>query len=182
MKFVPTTLPDIVLIEPDVFGDQRGFFMEVYHAQKFSEAGISETFVQDNHSGSQTGTLRGLHYQIKHAQGKLLRVTRGEIYDVAVDLRRSSPHFGKWSGVVLSEETRRQLWVPKGFAHGFYVLSDWAELIYKTTDFYAPEWERTLLWNDPALGIDWPLVDDRPPIISAKDAGGIPLASAETFD
>jgi len=182
MKFVPTAIPDVVVIEPRVFGDARGFFMETYQSKLFESAGIRANFVQDNHSGSQKGILRGLHYQICQAQGKLVRVIAGEVFDVVVDLRRGSPTFGKWVGTVLSAENKRQLWVPVGFAHGFYVVSDWAEFTYKVTDFYAPEWERTLLWNDPALGIEWPLVDGQPPVLSAKDANGKLLKDAELFD
>lgn len=182
MKFLPTEIPDIILIEPKVFGDKRGFFLESYHAERFAAAGILDTFVQDNHSGSRKGTLRGLHYQIKQPQGKLVRVIVGEIYDVAVDIRRSSPTFGRWVGTYLSAENRSQIWIPVGFAHGVYVTSDWAELIYKTTDFYAPEWERTILWNDPVLGIQWPFIADEPPILSPKDAQGIPLHQADLFD
>ncbi len=182
MKFIPTSIPDIILIEPRIHGDSRGFFMETYQAQKFADAGILADFVQDNHSGSQRGTLRGLHYQIRQAQGKLVRVVAGEVYDVVVDLRRSSPTFGQWVGILLSAENRRQVWVPTGFAHGFYVTSEWAEFVYKTTDFYAPEWERTLAWNDPQLGIHWPLVDGQPPVMSARDTRGQLLSEAELFD
>jgi len=182
MKFVPTMIPDILQIEPKVFGDDRGFFMETYQAKKFVDAGITATFVQDNHSGSRQGTLRGLHYQIKHPQAKLVRVIAGEVFDVAVDIRRSSPTFGQWAGVHLSAENKRQVWVPVGFAHGFYVLSEWAELIYKASDYYAPEWERTLLWNDPALGITWPLIEGKSPTLSAKDTRGTPLDQAELFE
>ncbi len=182
MQFIPTNLPDVILIEPRIFGDARGFFMETYQAQEFAAAGIQAQFVQDNHSGSTQGALRGLHYQLRHAQGKLLRCVAGEIYDVAVDIRRSSPHFGEWVGVRLSAENRRQLWVPPGFAHGFYVLSAWAEVTYKATDYYAPQWERSLLWNDPAIGVTWPLIDDQPPRLSPKDAAGLPLDQAETFE
>ena len=182
MRFLPTEIPDIILIEPKVFGDKRGFFLESYHAERFAEAGISDTFVQDNHSGSRRGTLRGLHYQIKQPQAKLVRVVAGEIFDVALDIRRSSPTFGRWIGTYLSTENRCQIWIPAGFAHGFYVTSEWAEIVYKTTDFYAPEWERTILWNDPALGIKWPLVDEGPPILSQKDAQGLPLQQADLFD
>jgi dTDP-4-dehydrorhamnose 3,5-epimerase len=182
MQFTPTSIPDVILIEPKVFGDERGFFMETYQEKVFAAQGIPTDFKQDNHSGSRQGTLRGLHYQIRQAQGKLLRVVVGEIFDVAVDIRRSSPTFGQWVGVCLSAENKRQLWVPPGFAHGFYVLSEWAELLYKASDLYAPQWERTLLWNDPALGIEWPLVNGQPPILSPKDAQGLPLSQAELFD
>jgi len=175
-------IPDIILIEPRVFGDERGFFMETYHARKLEELGIPDHFVQDNHSGSCQGTLRGLHYQIRHTQGKLVRVVVGEIYDVAVDLRRRSPAFRQWVGIHLSAENKRQLWIPPGFAHGFYVLSEWAEVVYKATDFYAAEWERTLIWNDPKVGITWPIEDGESPILSAKDAQGKTLDETEVFD
>jgi dTDP-4-dehydrorhamnose 3,5-epimerase len=181
MEFKPTVIPDILIIEPKVFGDERGFFMETYQAARFAAAGIEAKFVQDNHSGSGQGILRGLHYQIQQAQGKLVRVVAGEVFDVAVDLRRASPTFGKWVGQCLSAENKRQIWIPPGFAHGFYVLSEWAELVYKATEVYAPEWERTLLWNDPELGIQWPLVGGLPPILSSKDANGSPLRSVETY-
>lgn len=182
MNFTPTAIPDVILIEPKVFGDARGFFMETYQARTFADAGISCDFVQDNHSGSRRGTLRGLHYQIRQAQGKLLRVVAGEIFDVAVDLRRRSPTFGKWVACTLSAENHYMLWVPPGFAHGFYVVSEWAELVYKTSDFYAPEWERAILWNDPDLGIEWPLVEGVSPVLSAKDLAACPLHGAEIFD
>jgi dTDP-4-dehydrorhamnose 3,5-epimerase len=182
MQFNPTSLPGVILIEPHVFGDQRGFFMETYQVQKFAEAGIHTSFVQDNHSRSRQGTLRGLHYQIRHAQGKLVRVIVGEVFDVTVDIRRSSPTFGQWVHTILSAHNKRELWVPPGFAHGFFVTSRWAEVLYKTTDYYAPEWERTLRWDDPDLGIDWPLNAGQPPILSGKDAQGTPLCEAEIFD
>jgi len=182
MQFVPTAIPEVILIEPEVFGDARGFFMETYHASRFAQAGIQADFVQDNHSGSRQGTLRGLHYQIRHPQAKLLRVIFGEVYDVAVDIRRTSPNFGKWVGVNLSAENKRQVWIPAGFAHGFYVLSEWAELVYKVSDIYAPEWERSLLWNDPQLAIPWPLINQQMPILSKRDAEGKPLQLAELFD
>jgi len=156
--------------------------METYRSQRFVEAGIPAQFVQDNHSGSRQGILRGLHYQIRQPQGKLVRVVVGEIYDAIVDLRRSSPTFGDWEGIQLSAENKHQLWIPPGFAHGFYVLSEWAEVVYKTTDYYAPEWERTLLWNDPQLAIPWPLVDGQAPSLSQKDMQGVPLQDAEIFD
>ncbi len=158
MNFIPTMISGVFLIEPRLFGDERGFFMETYQAQDFAAAGIEAVFVQDNHSRSRQGISRGLHYQIQQAQGKLFRVVAGEVFDVVVDLRRSSPDCGKWAGFDLSAENKRQVWVPPGFAHGFYVLSEWADVIYKTTDYYAPQWERTLIWNDPAVGIEWPLV------------------------
>lgn len=182
MIFTPTSILDVILIEPKVFGDQRGFFMEVYQAERFRQAGIRAEFLQDNHSGSSQGILRGLHYQIRHAQGKLVRVITGEIFDVAVDIRRHSPTFGQWVGHHLSAQNKIQMWIPPGFAHGYYVVSDWAEVLYKATDFYAPEWERTLLWNDPEIGIDWPLLDGNAPILSAKDFEGNFLSEAEVYD
>ncbi len=182
MEFHSTAIPEVILIRPQVFEDERGFFMEVFHSERFAVAGIKTTFVQDNHSGSKQGTLRGLHYQIRQAQGKLVRVIVGEIFDVAVDLRRSSPTFRRWVGHILSAENRLQMWIPPGFAHGFYVMSPWAEVLYKTTDYYAPQWDRTLLWNDSELGIAWPLIDGKPPLLSAKDAAGMPLRLAEVFD
>jgi dTDP-4-dehydrorhamnose 3,5-epimerase len=182
MQFIRTKIQDVILIEPKVFGDQRGFFMETFQEERFAENGITTNFVQDNHSGSRKGTLRGLHYQIKHAQGKLVRVISGEVFDVAVDIRRSSPTFGDWFGAKLSAENKQQIWIPKGFAHGFYVLSEWAEVLYKADDYYAPEWERTLLWNDPGVGVQWPLAEDFPPIISPKDQNGVPLDKAQIFE
>lgn len=182
MKFRPTSIPDVILIEPQVFGDSRGFFMETYHARKYAAAGIEAEFVQDNHSGSRQGTLRGLHYQIHQAQGKLVRCVAGEVFDVAVDIRRSSATFGQWTGAVLSAQNRHMLWVPEGFAHGFYVLSDWAELAYKATDFYAPEWDRAILWDDPAIGIEWPLLEGVEILLSEKDRSAAPLAKAECFN
>ncbi len=181
-KFIPTDIPEILIIEPDVFGDERGFFLETYRAPVFAQAGIDCPFVQDNHSGSRRGILRGLHYQIRQAQGKLVRVVAGEIYDVAVDLRRSSPSFGMWVACSLSAGNKHQVWVPPGFAHGFYVVSEWAEVLYKTTDIYAPQWERTLLWNDPDLGIRWPIPPGEEPLLSAKDRQGRPLKEAEVYD
>lgn len=182
MQFQATNIPDILLITPQVYGDERGFFMETYQAREFMDAGILYPFVQDNHSGSQCGTLRGLHYQIQHAQGKLIRVVSGEIFDVAVDLRRSSPTFGKWVAMTLSSHNKLQLWVPPGFAHGFYVLSEWAEVIYKTTEYYAPQWERCLLWNDPQINVQWPLINGQPLLISSKDAQGKGFHNAEVYD
>lgn len=178
MKFVPTKIADVMLIEPQVFGDHRGFFMETWRTDKFAAAGIDLPFVQDNHSSSGRGILRGLHYQIKQPQGKLVRVISGEVFDVAVDIRRGSPTYGKWVGEVLSSANKRMLWVPPGFAHGFYVLSDYAEFVYKCTSFYAPEHERCILWNDPDLSIAWPLVQDTAPILSAKDEAGMYLRDA----
>ena len=181
MKFVPTKISDVVLLEPQVFGDHRGFFMETWRADEFAEVGITANFVQDNHSSSTKGILRGLHYQIKHPQGKLVRVISGEVYDVAVDIRKGSPTFGQWIGEVLSAENRRMLWVPPGFAHGFYVMSDYAEFVYKCTDIYAPEYERCIVWDDPDLAIHWPLVAGSRPVLSEKDRGGLLLKDAELF-
>jgi len=174
MKFTPTKIPDVILIEPKVFGDARGFFYESWNERTFNSLGLDVRFVQDNHSKSQKNVLRGLHYQIQHPQGKLVRVISGEVYDVAVDLRRSSPTFGQWVGFVLSAENAQMAWIPPGFAHGFCVTSESAEFLYKTTDYWHPEHERTLLWNDPTLNIDWPLHET--PLIAAKDAAGRPLA------
>jgi dTDP-4-dehydrorhamnose 3,5-epimerase len=179
MKITPTALPEILLIEPRVFGDARGFFFESYNRRALAEAGLEADFVQDNHSLSARGVLRGLHYQIEHAQGKLVRVIAGEVFDVAVDARRSSASYGRWVGVTLSSANKRMLWIPPGFAHGFLVLSDSAEFVYKTTDYWYPEFERCLLWNDPALGIDWPWVGT--PTLAAKDAAARPLAQADVY-
>lgn len=179
MRFVPTEIPDVIVIEPRVFGDARGFFCETYHRRKFAEAGLDVAFVQDNHSRSRGSVLRGLHYQIRQPQGKLLSVMAGEIFDVAVDLRRSSATFGRWVGVILSADSHRMMYVPPGFAHGFLVLSETADVCYKCTDLYAPEHERTLLWKDPAVGIRWPLTGE--PQLSDKDRQGLPLAEAECF-
>ena len=181
MKFIPSEIPEVILIEPQVFTDERGFFMETYQSERFAQAGLSAVFVQDNHSGSRQGTLRGLHYQIRQAQGKLVRVIAGEVFDVAVDMRRSSPFFGKWVVAHISAENKHQIWIPPGFAHGYYVLSEQAEIVYKASDIYAPQWERTLLWNDPAISIQWPLIPGTEPVISAKDATGLPLAKAEVY-
>ena len=182
MEFVPTRIPEIILVRPKVYEDPRGYFMEVYREDRFSAGGISRSFVQENQSRSQKGVLRGLHYQIRQAQGKLVRVLSGEIFDIAVDIRRSSSTFGQWVGMLLSAENRHQLWIPEGFAHGFYVMSDQAEVVYKVTDYYAPEWERSILWNDPQIGIEWPLGSDSLPTLSQKDIDGKPLAEAEIFD
>jgi dTDP-4-dehydrorhamnose 3,5-epimerase len=180
MNVIKTPLDGLLVIEPTVFGDQRGFFYESFNAQRFAEqTGVNVDFVQDNHSRSAKGVLRGLHYQIQQAQGKLVRVTSGAVFDVAVDLRKSSPTFGQWYGLELSAENKRQLWIPAGFAHGFVVTSDVAEFLYKTTDYYAPAYERSVIWNDPAVGIEWPL--DGEPLLSAKDKAGVPLAQAEVF-
>lgn len=181
MNIIATDIPDVKIIEPKVFGDHRGFFMETWNERVFREAGIDVHFVQDNHSKSAQGILRGLHYQIQQPQGKLVRVVAGEVFDVAVDIRRSSPTFGKWVGVTLSAENKRMLWVPPGFAHGFYTVSDSAEFLYKCTDFWAPAYERSLLWSDPALNISWPLVDQQAPILSEKDKNGVRLNQAEVF-
>ena len=178
MQFLTNELAGIVVVEPKVFEDERGFFMETFHKPRFAAAGIDVDFVQDNHSRSGQGVLRGLHYQISHPQGKLVRVIRGAVLDVAVDLRRSSPTFGRWWACELSEANRRQVYIPAGFAHGFCVTSDVAEVIYKCTEIYTPQDERTLLWNDPALGINWPVGH---PIISEKDQRGVPLDRAECF-
>jgi dTDP-4-dehydrorhamnose 3,5-epimerase len=182
MEFISTELPGVVLVQPKVFGDERGFFMETYRMDKFEQAGIPTRFVQDNHSRSQQGVLRGLHYQIQQAQGKLVRVIAGEVFDVAVDIRRNSPCFGKWTGAQLSAENKREMWVPPGFAHGFYVLSDWAEVTYKTNDYYAPQWERSIAWNDPQICIQWPLIDGQQPSLSGKDMKAPHLADAEVFE
>ena len=181
MNVIRTAIPEVVIIEPKVFGDARGFFFESFNQKAFNEAtGTNHPFVQDNHSRSAQGVLRGLHYQIQQPQGKLVRVVRGAVIDVAVDIRKSSPTFGQWVAEELSEDNHRQLWVPPGFAHGFVVLSEMAEFLYKTTDYYAPAHERCIAWNDPTLAIDWKL-DGRQPLLSAKDAQGPPLAQAELF-
>lgn len=177
---IPTSLDGVVVLEPRVFRDERGFFLESYNEKAFEEQGIKERFVQDNHSFSTRNVLRGLHYQVQQAQGKLVRVGHGEIFDVAVDLRRSSPSFGKWEAVRLSEDNKRMMWIPAGFAHGFRVMSEAAHVLYKTTDYYAPQFERTLAWNDPELNIKWELESD--PIVSAKDQRGSALRDAETFE
>ncbi len=180
MKVIPTAIAGPLILEPKVFGDARGFFMESYNARVFREAtGLDVDFVQDNHSRSGRGVLRGLHYQIQQSQGKLVRVVRGSVFDVVVDLRCASPTFGKWVGAELSEENNRQFWIPPGFAHGFLVTSDSADFLYKTTDYYAPEHERSLAWNDPDVGVAWPL--DAAPLLSAKDLAGKPLGECETF-
>ena len=180
MKVIETAIPGLLILEPKVFGDARGFFMESYNAKAFQDAtGLDVNFVQDNHSRSGKGVLRGLHYQIEQAQGKLVRVTRGSVFDAVVDLRKSSPTFGQWAGVELSEENSRQLWIPPGFAHGFLVTSDSADFLYKTTDYYAPQFERSLAWNDPTVGVEWPLAGVAP-LLSAKDIAGKPLAECET--
>jgi dTDP-4-dehydrorhamnose 3,5-epimerase len=180
MLIKTTAIPDVLIIEPKVFGDERGFFYESFNARSFAElTGIKANFVQDNHSKSAKGVLRGLHYQIQQPQGKLVRVVAGEVFDVAVDIRKHSPTFGQWVGVILSGENKRQLWIPEGFAHGFLVTSESAEFLYKTTDYYAPEHERSILWNDSAIGVQWPLAGE--PILSNKDKIGSLLSEAEVF-
>ena len=182
MKVTATALPEVLIIEPKVFGDQRGFFFESFNQKAFNEStGLDAKFVQDNHSRSTQGVLRGLHYQIQQPQGKLVRVVRGSVFDVAVDMRKSSPDFGRWVGVALSEENHRQLWVPAGFAHGFLVTSDTADFLYKTTDYYAPEFERCVIWNDPGIGVQWPLAGAMPQL-SGKDHAGVSLMNAQVFE
>tara|TARA_B110000503_G_scaffold120436_1_gene183079 strand:- start:2282 stop:2827 length:546 start_codon:yes stop_codon:yes gene_type:complete len=181
VQVIDTSVPDLKIIEPKVFGDERGFFIETFRCDWFKDNVANVNFVQDNHSKSSHGIIRGLHYQLRHTQGKLVRVTSGEIYDVAVDMRKSSPTFGQHAGVVLSADNKRQLWVPEGFAHGFYVMSGSAEFVYKCTDYYAPEHEVSLLWNDPVLAIQWPLVGDVTPSLSVKDKGGVFFEHAATF-
>jgi len=181
VKFTATKIPDVVVIEPVVHGDQRGFFMETWRENLYKEAGIDASFVQDNHSRSSIGALRGLHYQVNKPQGKLVRVIQGEVFDVAVDLRKSSPTFGQWAGDILSADNRKLMWIPPGFAHGFLVLSEIAEFTYRCTDYYAPEHERTLAWNDADVAIDWPLRDRREPLLSDKDRNGASLKDAETY-
>jgi dTDP-4-dehydrorhamnose 3,5-epimerase len=181
MKVIETAIPDLLVLEPKVFGDARGFFLESWNERSFREAtGVALPFVQDNHSRSARGVLRGLHYQLRQPQGKLVRVVRGSVFDVAVDLRRASPSFGQWHGVELSEDNHRQLWVPPGFGHGFLVTSESADFLYKTTDYYAPEHERCVRWDDPALAIAWP-IEGLTPLLSEKDRQGRPLAEAEVF-
>ena len=181
-QFLSLRIPDVILIEPEVFDDERGFFIESYQKERFATAGISYEFVQDNHSRSKQGVLRGLHYQIKKPQGKLIRVVAGEIFDVAVDLRKASATFGQWVEAYLSAENKKQIWVPPGFAHGFYVISEYAEVLYKATDYYAPQWERSILWNDPRIGIQWPLINGEQPNLSMKDANAIYLDKAEVYE
>ena len=181
MNVIKTEIPDLLILEPKVFGDSRGFFFESYNQRLLADdAGITDSFVQDNHSRSARNVLRGLHYQIQQPQGKLVRVVAGSVFDVAVDIRRSSPTFGRWVGIELSAENKRMAWIPKGFAHGFLVLSEFAEFLYKTTDFWAPAYERSIAWNDPDLRIAWPL--DGAPVLSAKDKTGVRLKDAEVFD
>jgi len=182
VKFIPAEISDLIIVEPDVFGDHRGFFMESWHTEKFAQGGIDAHFVQDNQSRSSQGILRGLHYQIQKPQGKLVRVLSGEIFDVAVDLRKNSPTFGKWFGIYLNDTDKKMLWVPPGFGHGFYVVSAQADFFYKCTDFYAQEHERTILWDDPDLAIDWPLAGGRKPILAPKDAAAKAFKDAEYFE
>lgn len=182
MKIIDTEIPDVKIIEPSVFGDERGFFMETWQQKKFEEQVSPRTFVQDNHSKSSKGILRGLHYQTENTQGKLVRVVAGEVYDVAVDMRKSSPTFGQWVGVYLSAHNKRQLWVPEGFAHGFYVTTDSAEFVYKCTDYYNPKHEHSLLWNDSDLNIQWPISEGDMPVLSEKDKAGTPLSHAIKFN
>jgi dTDP-4-dehydrorhamnose 3,5-epimerase len=181
MRFEPLAIPDVVLIEPTIFRDERGFFFEAFEAKKYGQAGIVAPLVQDNHSGSHAGVLRGLHYQLQNPQGKLVTVVTGEIFDVAVDMRRASNTCGKWVGTRLSADNRRQLWIPPGFAHGYYVLSAWAEVTYKVTDIYNPQAERTLLWSDPDVKVGWPLIEGRQPLLSPKDAHGTVFSMAELY-
>lgn len=180
MRFTPTAIPDVIVVEPDVFGDERGFFMETWRQTDFAEVGINAEFVQDNHSKSTKGILRGLHYQIPKAQGKLVRVISGDVFDVAIDLRRNSPTFGKWVGEIISSENKKQLWLPPGFAHGFLVMSETAEFVYKCTDYYAPQHERCIVWDDPDVGIEWPQLEQAP-VLSQKDIDGISFAKAEYY-
>jgi dTDP-4-dehydrorhamnose 3,5-epimerase len=182
MQFTPADISDVIIITPKIFRDQRGEFLETYRSEEFAFAGIDMEFIQDNHVGSKVGVLRGLHYQIQQAQGKLIRVVTGEIYDVAVDLRKGSSTFGKSVGIRLSDQEKNQLWIPPGFAHGYYVLSDLAEVSYKVTAYYTPEWERTLLWNDPVLQINWPLASPDHPLLSENDLQGLPLNKAEVYE
>ncbi len=182
MKIIPTEIPDILIIEPKVFGDERGFFMEVWNQKAFAEKGIPDVFVQDNHSKSIKNTLRGLHYQIQQPQGKLVRVISGEVYDVAVDIRKSSPTFGKWAARILSEDNKLMMWIPPGFAHGFYVMSDSAEFVYKCTDFYNLDHERTIKWDDPDIAIPWPIAKGEAPLLSPKDCNGITIMEADIYD
>jgi dTDP-4-dehydrorhamnose 3,5-epimerase len=182
MIFIPTDIPEVIIIEPRVFEDSRGFFMETFQAQKFTESGIAFDFIQDNHSRSKQFTLRGLHYQIPHAQGKLVRVVVGEIFDAVVDIRRSSPTFGRWIGAWLSAESKRMLWVPPGFAHGFYVVSEWAEVLYKATDYYDQTAERCIRWDDPTINVAWPIASGKLPILSPKDLAGKQFLEAEVYE
>ncbi len=181
MKVVDTSIPDVKVIEPQVFGDERGFFLETFRESWFKKNITDVTFVQDNHSKSSQGILRGMHYQIQQPQGKLVRVISGEVFDVAIDLRKSSPTFGQWYGILLSSENKKQLWVPAGFAHGFYVTSESAEFVYKCTDYYAHEYEKSLLWNDPELAIEWPIAENHKPQLSSKDEAALSFNQSEYF-
>jgi dTDP-4-dehydrorhamnose 3,5-epimerase len=181
MKIIETSIPDVKIIEPQIFGDERGFFMETFQEEKMRKAGITKLFVQDNHSSSRQGILRGLHFQKNQTQGKLVRVIQGEVFDVAVDMREDSVNYGKWVGVTLSSENKRMLWVPEGFAHGFYVTSEQAEFVYKCTDYYSPTHECSILWCDPELAISWPLINDKSPILSEKDMKGQAFSEAGHF-
>lgn len=182
MEIKPLEISDVLLLRPQVYVDKRGFFAEIFQANRFAQAGLPSQFVQENHSGSHRHTLRGMHYQIQQAQGKLISVIVGDVFDVAVDLRKSSDTFGKWVGVHLSSEKREHVWVPVGFAHGFFVLSEWAEVIYRVTDTYAPEWERTLIWDDPDVAIRWPIPDEQSPQLSSKDLAGLKLSEADIYE
>ena len=182
MKFIASPIADVIIIEPEIYTDHRGFFLETWQQDKFREGGIDFDFVQDNHSKSGHGTLRGLHYQIKQPQGKLIRVIAGSIFDVAVDMRKSSPTFGQWTAEIINAENKKMFWIPPGFAHGYYVLSDTAQVCYKCTDYYAPEHERTIRWDDPELAINWPLIDNQAPVLSGKDEKGKLLREAEVFE
>ncbi len=181
MKIIDTQLKDVKILRPEVFGDERGFFMETFRDSEFRAKVADYVFVQDNHSKSNQGVLRGLHYQIKHPQGKMVRVISGKVFDVAVDIRKNSPDFGRWTGAVLSAENKDMFWVPPGFAHGFYVMTENAEFVYKCTDYYAPEYEKSILWNDEKIGIEWPLVNGKDPVLSLKDKAGFLLEDAEVF-
>ena len=181
-EFIPTTIPDVLIIKQNIHADERGIFLETYRYDQFRDAGIDVPFVQDNHSGSKQGVLRGLHYQIQQAQGKLVRALVGEVFDVAVDLRKHSATFKNWVGYHLTADSKDQLWIPPGFAHGFYVLSEWAEVTYKVTDYYAPEWERTLIWNDPSVAIEWPLIPGTAPTLSKKDSQGKSIDNVDLFE
>ena len=182
MEFIPTALPEVVLVKCEAFSDERGYLMETYRQREFAKAGIPLRFVQDNHSHSRGGALRGLHYQVRYPQGKLIRVVDGEVFDVAVDVRHGSPTLGSWTGVTLSAENRLQLWIPPGFAHGFYVTSPTADVAYKMTEYYQAEWERTIRWDDPDIGIRWPLEGGSPPLVSPRDQAGLPFAQAEKVE
>jgi dTDP-4-dehydrorhamnose 3,5-epimerase len=182
MEFLETSLKDVIIFKPRIFEDSRGFFFESYKKNEYEDAGISYTFVQDNHSKSKQGTMRGLHYQLPHPQGKLVRVVFGEVFDVAVDIRRSSQTFGKWFGCILSQTNHEQIWIPPGFAHGFYTISDWAEVLYKSTDYYSPADEHTILWNDPDIGIEWPIKLQSELNLSPKDLQASRLSEAQVFE